>query len=56
MYRVPDADIVKINKQLWMFALDNPALLVVPAISFALSLVLVRIKTRYVNERGLWKR
>jgi hypothetical protein len=54
MCRVPDADIVKIIEKLWIFALDNAALLVVPAISFALSLVVVRIKTRYVNEGVLF--
>ncbi len=45
---------MKIIEQLRTFALDNPALLVVPAISFALSSVVVRIKTRYVNEGALF--
>jgi hypothetical protein len=54
MHRVRDAEIVKIFEQLWIFALDNPALIVVPAISLALSLIAVRIKTRYVNEGVLF--
>jgi len=44
----------EIMKELWTFALENPALLVVPAIGFVLSLVVVRIKTRYVNEGVLF--
>ncbi|MEZ2352151.1 hypothetical protein [Caballeronia sp. RCC_10] len=48
---------MKIIEQLSNFALDNPVLLLAPAISFALSLVAVRVKTRYVNEGVLffWK-
>ena len=39
---------------IWQFALRNPALLVVPAVAFVLSLVMLRIKKRYVNERILF--
>ncbi|SAK74579.1 hypothetical protein AWB75_04162 [Caballeronia catudaia] len=45
---------MKLLEQLWTFALDYPALLVVPAIGFVLSLVVVRIKTRYINEGVLF--
>jgi len=31
-------------KDIWAFALDNPALLFVPAIGFVLSLALLRIR------------
>ncbi|MFM0147611.1 hypothetical protein [Paraburkholderia sp. RL18-085-BIA-A] len=41
---------------IWQFALDNPALLVVPALAFALSLVILRIKRKYVNEGVLFRR
>ncbi|TDY24567.1 hypothetical protein B0G81_5005 [Paraburkholderia sp. BL6665CI2N2] len=41
---------------IWDFALNNPALLVVPAVGFVLSLVVLRIKTRYVNEGVLFRR
>ncbi|MFM0629358.1 hypothetical protein [Paraburkholderia xenovorans] len=41
---------------IWDFALNNPVLLVVPAIGFVLSLVVLRIKTRYVNEGVLFRR
>ncbi|WMY11081.1 hypothetical protein [Paraburkholderia phenoliruptrix] len=47
---------MKLIEQLWTFALHNPALLVVPAIGFVLSLVVVRIKTRYVNDGVLFER
>ncbi|MGF6871503.1 hypothetical protein [Paraburkholderia sp. MM5477-R1] len=43
-------------KELLTFALNNPALLVVPAVGFVLSLVVVRIKRRYVNEGILFRR
>lgn len=43
-------------KELLTFALNNPALLVVPAVAFALSLVMLRIKKRYVNEGILFMR
>jgi hypothetical protein len=33
-------------KELLTFALNNPALLVVPAVAFALTLVMLRIKRR----------
>ncbi|MFL9987301.1 hypothetical protein [Paraburkholderia sediminicola] len=42
-------------KELLTFTLSNPALLVVPALAFVLSLVMLRIKKRYVNE-GIWFR
>jgi hypothetical protein len=45
---------VKLIEQIWNFALDNPALLVAPAIGFVLSLVAVRMKMRYVNEGVLF--
>jgi hypothetical protein len=45
---------VTLIEQIWNFALDNPVLLVVPAISFVLSLVVVRIKTGYINEGVLF--
>ncbi|CAN7770476.1 hypothetical protein LJR034_007616 [Caballeronia sp. LjRoot34] len=41
---------------IWQFALVNPALLVVPALAFVLSLVMLRIKKRYVNEGILFRR
>jgi len=41
-------------KEIWAFALDNPALLFVPAIGFVLSSVLLRIRKRYVNEGVLF--
>ncbi|MFM0553802.1 hypothetical protein P0D69_22910 [Paraburkholderia sediminicola] len=37
-------------KELLTFALNSPALLVVPTVAFVLSLVMLRIKKRYVNE------
>ncbi|WP_244146603.1 hypothetical protein [Paraburkholderia sp. BCC1876] len=37
-------------KELLTFALSNPALLVVPAVAFVLSLVMLRIEKRYLNE------
>ncbi|TCK96947.1 hypothetical protein [Paraburkholderia sp. BL9I2N2] len=43
-------------KELLTFALNNPALLVVPAVGFVLSLFVVRIKRRYVNEGILFRR
>jgi hypothetical protein len=43
-------------KELLTVTLSNPALLVVPALAFALSLVMLRIKKRYVNERILFMR
>jgi hypothetical protein len=45
---------VKLIEQIWTFALRNPALLVIAAISLVLSLLVVRIKTRYVNEGVLF--
>ncbi|SAK98196.1 hypothetical protein AWB78_05628 [Caballeronia calidae] len=45
---------MKFVEQVWTFALMYPALLIVPAIGFVLSLVVVRIKTRYVNEGVLF--
>ncbi len=43
-------------EQIWTFALRNPAFLVIPAIGFVLSLVIVRIKKRYLNEGVLFGR
>ncbi|MFL9905670.1 hypothetical protein [Paraburkholderia sp. RL17-337-BIB-A] len=43
-------------KELLTFALSNPALLVVPAVAFVLSLLMLRIKKRYVNEGILFGR
>jgi hypothetical protein len=43
-------------KELFTFALSNPALLVVPALAFVLSLVMLRIKKRYVKEGILFRR
>ncbi len=37
-------------KELLTFALNSPTLLVVPAVAFVLSLVMLHIKRRYVNE------
>jgi hypothetical protein len=37
-------------KELLHFALSNPALVVVPAVGFVLSLVVLSIKRRYVNK------
>ncbi|MFM0338002.1 hypothetical protein [Paraburkholderia fungorum] len=42
--------------ELLTFALNNPALLVVPAVGFVLSLVMLHIKKRYVNEGILFRR
>jgi len=41
-------------KELLTFAFNGPALQVVPASGFVLSLVMLRIKKRYVNERILF--
>jgi hypothetical protein len=41
---------------IWQFALTYPALLVVPAIAFVFSLVILRIKKRYVHEGILFRR
>jgi hypothetical protein len=43
-------------KELLTFTLSNPALLVVPALAFVLSVVMARIKKRYVNEEILFSR
>lgn len=43
-------------KELLTFTLSNPALLVVPALAFVLSVVMARIKKRYVNEGILFSR
>jgi hypothetical protein len=43
-------------KELLTFALSNPALLVVPAVALVLSLVMLRIKKRYVNKGILFRR
>lgn len=43
-------------EELLTFALSNPALLVVPAVAFVLSLVMLHIKKRYVNEGILFRR
>src|SRR5258708_7405872 len=37
-------------KELLAFAVNSSALLVVPAVAFVLSLVMLRIKKRYVND------
>jgi hypothetical protein len=42
--------------ELLTFALHNSALLVVPAVGFVLSLVMLHIKKRYVNEGILFRR
>lgn len=46
MQRTGCARIVKLISQIWTFALDNPALLIVPTVGSVLSLAVVRIKTR----------
>jgi hypothetical protein len=43
-------------KELLTFALSNPPILVVPAVAFVLTLVMLRIKKRYVNEGILFRR
>jgi hypothetical protein len=43
-------------KGILTFALSNPTLLVVPALALAFSLVMLRIKKRYVNEGLLLRR
>lgn len=43
-------------KEIWAFALRNPELLYVPAAGFILSLVVIRMKKRYVNEGRLFRR
>jgi hypothetical protein len=43
-------------KAFWAFTLDNPTLLFVPAIGFVLSLAILRIKKKYVNEGILFGR
>ena len=42
-------------REIWTFALNNPHLLYVLAIGFILSLIVIRIKRRYVEE-GVWFR
>jgi hypothetical protein len=41
---------------IWQFALRNTALLVVPACGFVLTLLVLRVKKRYVNEGILFRR
>ncbi|MFT4506305.1 hypothetical protein [Caballeronia sp. 15711] len=41
---------------IWQFALRNPALLVVPACGFVLTLLVLHVKKRYVNEGILFRR
>jgi hypothetical protein len=43
-------------KELLTFALNSPTLPVVPAVAFVLSLVMLRIKKRYLNEGILFGR
>jgi hypothetical protein len=43
-------------RELLTFTLSNRALLVAPAAAFVLSLVLLRIKKRYVNDGTLFRR
>lgn len=43
-------------KELLTLALSNPPIVVVPAVAFVLSLVMLRIKKRYVNEGFLFWR
>ncbi|MBC8642746.1 hypothetical protein IAG25_38770 [Caballeronia sp. EK] len=47
---------MKTIEAIWQFALDNPALLVLPACAFILTLLLLRIKNRYINEGILFRR
>ncbi|MFM0629833.1 hypothetical protein [Paraburkholderia xenovorans] len=42
--------------ELLTLALSNPPIVVVPAVAFVLSLVMLRIKKRYVNEGILFRR
>ncbi|SAL50805.1 hypothetical protein AWB71_02801 [Caballeronia peredens] len=43
-------------KELWNFALQNPGLLILPTIAFAITLLLLRVKQRYVNEGVIFGR
>lgn len=43
-------------KELLTLALRNPPIVVVPAVAFVLSLVMLRIKKRYLNEGILFRR
>ncbi|MFM0221659.1 hypothetical protein [Paraburkholderia dipogonis] len=44
-------------ESIWQFALRNPPLLLVPACAFFLTLVVLRIKKKYVNEGILlWRK
>ena len=47
---------MKLVESIWTFALNNAALLYMPAIAFVLSLILLRIKKRYVEEGVLFGR
>jgi hypothetical protein len=43
-------------REFWIFALNNPHLLYVPAVGFILSIIVIRIKRRYVEEGVLFRR
>jgi hypothetical protein len=43
-------------REIWTFALNNPHLLYVPAVGFILSLIVIRIKKRYIEQGILFRR
>ncbi|WP_244139973.1 hypothetical protein [Caballeronia sp. BCC1704] len=47
---------MKIIASMWQFALDNPALLVLPACALVITLVLLRLKKRYIEDGFIFGR
>jgi hypothetical protein len=43
-------------REIWTFALNNPHLLYVPAVGFVISLIVIRIKKRYIEQGFLFRR
>jgi hypothetical protein len=43
-------------REIWTFALNNPHLLYVPAVGFVISLIVIRIKKRYIEQGFLFGR
>lgn len=53
-YEIPK--IREAMRKIWTFALNNPHLLYVPAAGFILSLIILRIKKRYIHEGVFFRR
>jgi len=53
-YRVPENR--EAMREIWTSALNNPHLLYVPAVGFILSLIVIRIKKRYMEQGILFGR